>query len=240
SVLTAAALVIFLVTFFVVNYPEIRRSRFDAANMTVDEIDIASRYCCERSCDDTCSNSFFGTRCDAMQNAAQALDPTKCTANSTNAALCPLSGPAATCDNGDYCCATCCSTCQSCTTSCSGTGSSQSCTTSCSSYECNCYCCSETAHQQCTMQCNLCYAVEMHVEFNDRWRRKTTAELSMDFKRDLNAAQVFFNAHLPNSTFVGYYDTHDTSVILLSRDFTVKPWIGLASATLPLFLAVLI
>ena len=226
----------FLGYFFGVNYPEILRTYYYPAPMTVSQSGITPRYCCFLDCD-YCGNVPGAASCNGMVKQAESLQPAQCSAS--NVTACPVSGPASICDNGYKCCSECCQTCQSCTTSCSGSGSSQTCSTSCSSYTCNCYCCSSTNHNRCQLKCNQCYSVSMTVAFADSNAVPHTANYTQDFGQDLTGANTFYYDHRPGITFVGYYQPSDPSVIVMSRDFTAWKW-GVFSLFALLLFAVLL
>ncbi|KAJ3172553.1 hypothetical protein HDU88_005881 [Geranomyces variabilis] len=78
----------------------------------------------------------------------------------------------------------------------------------------------------------------MAVVFEDRSHSLRHANFAQDFDHDLAASQSFMSSHLPNSSFVGYYDTNDESQITLSRDFSAWKWIVFPLAAAPLAFAV--
>ncbi|KAJ3132361.1 hypothetical protein HDU90_007422 [Geranomyces variabilis] len=88
------------------------------------------------------------------------------------------------------------------------------------------------------MQCNQCYSIAMAVVFEDRSHSLRHTNFAQDFDHDLAASQSFMSSHLPNSSFVGYYNTNDESQITLSRDFSAWKWIVFPFAAAPLAFAV--
>ncbi|KAJ3177301.1 hypothetical protein HDU87_004553 [Geranomyces variabilis] len=78
----------------------------------------------------------------------------------------------------------------------------------------------------------------MAVKFEDRSNSVRHASFAQDYGRDLAASQSFLMSHLPNSSFVGFYNTHDESEIALTRDFSAWKWVVFPIAALPLSAAV--
>ncbi|KAJ3153039.1 hypothetical protein HDU86_005337 [Geranomyces michiganensis] len=77
----------------------------------------------------------------------------------------------------------------------------------------------------------------MGVEFHDRSNNVIHANYAHDYGRDLAASESFLKSHLPNSSFVGFYNTNNYSEITLSRDFSAWKWIVFPLAAAPLVLA---
>ncbi|KAJ7639903.1 hypothetical protein B0H17DRAFT_1023283 [Mycena rosella] len=214
------SLALFFGLFFKLNYPEIVRSGWPLTRCTVLASEIDSRYCCETSCSSTCASAPSGAQqCSAQISSIDGgFSPTACAANSTS---CPT-GPGTTCNGGYVHCTICPATCSNLFCSCSGTPST--CTQSCTSYPCNCYCCSSTNNWACQLSCPICYTVDVDVTYKARGSGSLmhNATYTQDFKKNIGAAESFFNQHITNSTSFCYYNPKDDSQILF--DVKMTPW----------------
>ncbi|KAJ6582329.1 hypothetical protein B0H19DRAFT_1118053 [Mycena capillaripes] len=216
-----ASLALFFGLFFGLNYPEIVRHGWPLTRCTVLDSEIATRYCCETSCEtSSCRDAPSGSQqCSAVISSIDSgYSPSACASNSTS---CPTQ-IGSICDGGYYCCATCCSTCTSCTSSCSG--NPPTCSQSCTTYTCNCYCCSSTNDLYCTLSCPICYNVDLQLSYSSRDGVTHNVSYVQDFSKDVNKADNFFNQHTTNSTSFCYYNPANENQVLFDVSFTKWKW----------------
>ncbi|KAJ7478451.1 hypothetical protein FB451DRAFT_1242037 [Mycena latifolia] len=221
GVFLVVSLALFFGLFFGLNYPEIIRHGWPLTRCTVLSSEIASRYCCETSCDtSSCQDAPSGSaQCSSVISSINSgYSPSECTSNSTS---CP-SGIGSACDGGYYCCNTCCQTCTSCTSTCSG--NPQTCTQSCTNYSCNCYCCSSSNDLYCTLSCPVCYNVDLQLRYASRDGEAHNVSYVQDFSKDVNRADDFLNRHITNSTSFCYYNPANEAQVLFDVSFTAWKW----------------
>ncbi|KAJ7744124.1 hypothetical protein B0H16DRAFT_1889710 [Mycena metata] len=261
GVLLIISLGLFLGLFFGLNYPGLDRAQivkhgWPLTRCTVLSSGIATRYCCETSCQtSSCQTAPSGSPgCSGLVSSIDSgYSPSMCAANSS---ACPTQ-VGSVCDGpmGDTNVALHAARHASLVPpgtialgnplsdhtgqpNRSSSCSNGSCTESCTTYQCNCYCCSSTNDLYCTLSCPICYDVDLKVNYASRDGVSHNVSYTQDFKKDVNKADSFFGGHTTNSTGFCYYNPKDETQILFDVNFTPWKWAVFALfGALPLFVA---